>query len=137
VKKRIYVGLTALLVIFLGVGITIWTNYYSIVADVRETFINVDATDAYVYGEVLFETRGCVFCHTLSEAGSMGIVGPVLDGIGTRSDINHIRESIVNPNALIATNCGNQMCEPDIMPQFGDVLDEAQVEALVVYLVAQ
>ena len=54
-------------------------------------------------GDKIFHNRtdvSCIRCHTIH--GSGGIVGPVLDGIGTRKDRRYILESIVYPNAQIA-----------------------------------
>lgn len=136
-RNRLFIVFSVLIVIIVGLGLFIWTNYYSTVADVREMFINVDRTNPYEYGETLFETRGCVFCHTLSDASSSATIGPILDGIGGRADADHIRESIINPDSVIAADCGGQACEAGVMPQFGGVLDETQIEALVAYLLAQ
>lgn len=135
--KRIMVVIISILIVF-GAGIGyLASNYYSVLADIRENFADVDISDQYVYGETLFQTRGCVFCHTLASAGADAEVGPHLDGIGSWADDNYIRTSIINPNAVIADNCPEEACEPDVMPQFGLVLDDAQVEALVIYLSAQ
>ena len=42
----------------------------------------------------------CIRCHTIHGTG--GVVGPVLDGIGTRQTREYLLESIVFPNAKIA-----------------------------------
>jgi len=58
--------------------------------------------DAAAGGEI-FRLRtdvSCIRCHTV--AGTGGIVGPVLDGVGTRQNREYLLESIVNPNAKIA-----------------------------------
>lgn len=54
-------------------------------------------------GGKIFRLRtdvSCVRCHTV--AGTGGIVGPVLDGVGTRQNREYLLESIINPNAKIA-----------------------------------
>jgi quinoprotein glucose dehydrogenase len=54
-------------------------------------------------GEQIFHERSdasCLRCHTIHHTG--GIVGPVLDGIGTRQNREYLIESIVYPNAKIA-----------------------------------
>ena len=53
-------------------------------------------------GHAVFERSdaSCVRCHTVHKQG--GIVGPVLDGIGTRQPREYLLESIVLPNAKIA-----------------------------------
>jgi quinoprotein glucose dehydrogenase len=58
-----------------------------------------DATAGYK----IFHERAdasCLRCHTVH--GNGGIVGPVLDGIGTRQPREYLLESIIYPNAKIA-----------------------------------
>lgn len=135
-KRIIITALSIIVPLIAGFGY-IGANYYSVMADIRESFIAVDESDAYAYGETLFETRGCMFCHTLDVAGATGDGGPSLNEIGRRYDDAFIRQSIVEPNAVIAPMCPEGPCEPDIMPPYGNALDDAQVNALVTYLSAQ
>jgi len=54
-------------------------------------------------GDKIFHERpdaSCLRCHTVHGAG--GIVGPVLDGIGSKQNRDYLLESIVYPNAKIA-----------------------------------
>jgi quinoprotein glucose dehydrogenase len=54
-------------------------------------------------GGKIFRLRtdvSCIRCHTVNGTG--GIVGPVLDGVGTRQNRQYLLESIVYPNAQIA-----------------------------------
>jgi len=54
-------------------------------------------------GDKIFHLRAdaqCLRCHTVH--GSGGIVGPVLDGIGSKYNREYLLESIVFPNAKIA-----------------------------------
>ena len=93
-------------------------------------------------GEELFTSQGCVGCHTI-EGVSQGVVGPDLTDIGDEAEERaqeagvadaaaYIRESIVAPE------CPSGPCPPGVMPQnFGAALSEAQVDALVEYLLAQ
>jgi len=99
-------------------------------------------------GEELFTSQGCVGCHTI-EGLSQGAVGPDLTDIGDEAEelageagvadaAAYIRQSIVEPNAFIAPECPTGPCPPGVMPQnFGAALSEAQVDALVQYLLAQ
>ncbi|MEQ8673986.1 MAG: c-type cytochrome [Aggregatilineales bacterium] len=137
-KKKILVGsIAGTVVLLVGLGVFAFRNYYSVVADIRESMMDIDTADPYTHGKTLFQTRGCVFCHTLEDAGSTAEVGPNLTGIGRRVDDAYLRESIVNPNAVIATACPEGPCEANAMPNFGNVLDEEQVTALVTYLSEQ
>lgn len=134
-KKRLWVaGIAAVMI---GVMGYLGANYYGALADIRESFIDIDTSDAYAHGEMLFQTRGCAFCHTLEAAGAFDEDGPILDGIGTRHDEAYIRQAIIDPNATLSDQCPLGPCELDIMPPFGRVLDDAQVDALVIYLSAQ
>ena len=51
-------------------------------------------------GETLFRQNGCVGCHLVRGEG--GIQGPDLSVIGSRSSVNHIRQSILNPNTEVS-----------------------------------
>lgn len=98
----------------------------------------MDTSDPIAYGRSLFVKNGCGGCHTLTDARAVGQVGPNLDGIGSRTDEAYIRESIVDPNAVIAEKCPAGPCQANLMPQnFGQVLTEAELNALVTYLYNQ
>ena len=54
-------------------------------------------------GEAIFlkhPTAACVLCHALKGVGSS--VGPALDGIASRQNAAYIRQSILEPNAVLA-----------------------------------
>jgi cytochrome c oxidase subunit 2 len=83
-------------------------------------------------GKTIFtsEEGGCQGCHTLSDAGANGTVGPDLDKALAGASKAQIRESIVKPNAEIEKGYS-----PDIMPQnFEETLGADRVDALVDYL---
>jgi mono/diheme cytochrome c family protein len=107
---------------------------YTVIAQVQESLANIDANDQIDYGRSLFQTRGCSSCHTFTPAGSLGDEGPDLTGIAVRHDANHIFQSISSPNAVIAPQCPEGACQPNVMPAFGDILTTSQIEALVAYL---
>jgi cytochrome c oxidase subunit 2 len=80
-------------------------------------------------GEAVFSSSGCGSCHTLSQAGANGTVGPNLDDI-SQPTREYIEQSIVDPNAKIAKGFSR-----DIMPgNFGDRLSREEIDALVKYL---
>ncbi|MEM9953549.1 MAG: cytochrome c [Chloroflexota bacterium] len=123
--------------IFIGIGVLVGLYFafqYTLIADFRESQLNVDTSDDYAYGEVLFETRGCAGCHVHDVIGSNGDTGPNLTDIAGRADTDTIRESIVNPNAVIADDCPEEACEANVMPTYGNILTTEQVDALVVFL---
>ncbi len=103
-------------------------------------------------GAGLFKTSGCIACHTIKGV-STGSVGPNLTKIGTDAATiitsaeykksqgkattpeEFIHESIVNPNAYIATNCPTGPCPANVMPQnFAQTLSQQDLSNLVAYL---
>jgi cytochrome c6 len=73
----------------------------------------------------------CSTCHTLKEAGATQTIGPNLDEVLKGKDAAFIHESIVDPNAEVATGY-----QPGIMPDtYGEQLDEQQLADLVAFLV--
>jgi cytochrome c oxidase subunit 2 len=94
----------------------------------------------------LFAKYGCNACHTLTAAGATGLVGPSLDGIGTRAETrvsgqsaeDYVRESILNPNAFLVPECPAGACQPGVMPQdFGTRMPQSHLDALVKFLLEQ
>ena len=72
----------------------------------------------------------CASCHTLAEANAAGTVGPDLDQVLKGKDAAFIHESIVNPDAEIASGF-----TAGIMPAvYGDQLDDQQLADLVAFL---
>jgi hypothetical protein len=81
-------------------------------------------------GEEVFSSAGCGGCHTLQAAASTGEIGPDLDQALAAQDPAFIRESIVDPDAVIAEGFG-----AGTMPQgFGDQLGKNEVDGLVAFL---
>ncbi len=76
----------------------------------------------------------CSVCHTIGEV-AFGQVGPDLTNIATRADAAYIRESIMDPQAVIVENCPHGPCNPDAMPTlYAQALTEEEIDALVWYL---
>lgn len=96
--------------------------------------------DPQTLGRQLYNQYGCNACHKLADAGAVGLVGPALDGIGSRAgDIvpgqsaeEYIRTAIIKPTAFIAPNY-----QPVMPGDYGQRMSEAEVDALVQYLLAQ
>jgi cytochrome c oxidase subunit 2 len=84
-------------------------------------------------GKTLFTTAAkpsaCSSCHTLADAGATATIGPNLDQVVPKLSAAEVKQSIEDPNAKITEGY-----QPDIMPQFGETLSAAQVDALVKYL---
>ena len=71
-------------------------------------------------GKALFQEKGCSHCHTLSDAGSGGTIGPRLDGVGKRLKRDQIEHQITFGG-------GN-------MPPFGEALTPEEIHQLTEYL---
>jgi cytochrome c peroxidase len=89
-----------------------------------------------------FNAGGCTACHTIPGIpGAVGQIGPNLSNVGvdgaSRRDgytaEEYIFESIVEPNAFTVPDCPDGPCVAGLMPV--PPLDEAQVKAIVTYLV--
>jgi cytochrome c oxidase subunit 2 len=73
---------------------------------------------------------GCSGCHTLADAGATGTTGPDLGKVLKGQTPAFIKQSIVNPNAVIAKGY-----PANVMPQnFAKQLSAAQINGLVAYL---
>jgi cytochrome c oxidase subunit 2 len=83
-------------------------------------------------GKAVFTSTeaGCGSCHTLSDAGATGTIGPNLDDVLADKDEAFIRESIVDPSKEIADGYQDGIMPPN----FGQTLQPAQLDALVKYL---
>ena len=86
-------------------------------------------------GKTLFtqgngQSTACGACHTLADAGTSGSTGPDLDAGLKGKDANFIKQSILQPDAVVT-----QGYNKGIMPSnFGQTLSSAEVDALVSYL---
>lgn len=87
-------------------------------------------------GQMFYEKRGCVQCHSID--GSR-IIGPsfkdffgrqvvTADGKSLLADENYIHESIVDPGAKISAGFDN------VMPSFKTSLREQDIAAIIAYL---
>jgi cytochrome c oxidase subunit 2 len=90
----------------------------------------IDAKALFTKGETTTGATACGACHKLADAGTAGGVGPDLDKVLKGKDAAFIKQSIVDPNAVIAPGF-----DKGIMPDtFGKLLSGAEVDALVKYL---
>ena len=81
-------------------------------------------------GAQVFANNGCGGCHTLAAAKSGGVTGPNLDEVLPGQTEAMVHESIVDPNAKIATGY-----PPNVMPEnFEQKLSPKEIENLVKYL---
>ncbi|MEX0787540.1 MAG: cytochrome c oxidase subunit II [Anaerolineales bacterium] len=98
-------------------------------------------TDPIEAGRFLFTRYGCAACHTLTDAGAAGVVGPSLDGIGETAGTRvegldaegYIRESLLRPSALVVAGFQDGLMPPN----FGERISQQQLDILVNYLLGQ
>jgi mono/diheme cytochrome c family protein len=88
-------------------------------------------------GEQIFTAAGCAGCHTLAKAGANGTIGPNLNELpsqagniepGTSAE-DYVKESILDPSAFVVKGF-----KDGVMPVYKGKLSDAQVAALVKYL---
>ena len=86
-------------------------------------------------GPEIFTNAGCTACHRLDAVQSVGGVGPNLSDIGSRRTVDEIKQSIMDPNAVIAEGCPAGPCPVGVMPQtFAQRLTLEQINTLAEYL---
>jgi mono/diheme cytochrome c family protein len=78
--------------------------------------------------EAVVEKYGCGACHVV--AGQAGAIGPDLTQVGARLGKDALRQSILEPDAVVAKGY-----EPGMMPPgYGEQLRASELELLVNYL---
>lgn len=81
-------------------------------------------------GKGVFLSTGCGSCHTFAAAGTRATIGPNLDTTLKGKSAAFVRQSIVDPNATIAS--GHQQ---DVMPTtYQSQLTARQIADLVTFL---
>ena len=94
--------------------------------------------DAKRGSEIFFKhAAACILCHTAKGQGST--VGPVLDGIATRKDAAYIRQSLLEPSAVIAdgfkdpnATAKNPQISP--MPPMGDIFSPQEIADIIAFV---
>ena len=96
---------------------------------VKETVATTEPPKPAANAEEVLLKNGCTACHAVLDSPST--IGPNLKDIGARSSREEIRESIINPAAVIAEGF------PPIMPaNFADKMMVKELEMVVDFLVA-
>ena len=84
-------------------------------------------------GKNIFDTHlvaGCIRCHKVDGKG--GIVGPALDGIASRKDVEYIKRALVNPTAELAEGFDKLGASP--MPPMNILLNDQELADVMAYL---
>lgn len=99
--------------------------------------ISVEGSSAPSTGgkQVFLREGTCFTCHAIQNVPqAIGQTGPDLSVIGQKGE-EYIRQSIINPNDVIAESCPTGPCLPDVMPStFTEMLTVEQIDLLVEYL---
>lgn len=93
--------------------------------------------DPVARGQKLVQQYGCEICHSLDGSVKTGPTWARLAGSDVKlsdwrtveADHDYLVESIINPDAKIVAGFSS-----NVMPKFGDILDQTMVEAIVVYI---
>jgi cytochrome c oxidase subunit II len=89
-----------------------------------------DAKAIFTNGKNATGATPCGACHTLSEAGTSGTTGPDLDQVLKGKDAAFIKQSILQPDAVIAKGYAKGIMPPN----YGSTLTPTEVDALVKFL---
>ena len=89
-------------------------------------------------GPELFMAAGCNACHQMDALKAIGGIGPNLTKVGATRKLDEIKQSISEPNAVIAESCPAGPCPSNVMPQnFAKRFTTEQLNALAQYLSEQ
>jgi mono/diheme cytochrome c family protein len=91
--------------------------------ELSEYYVSMKTIPGIQSGEALFETKGCIGCHSVGGKG--GNVGPALDKVAERRTPDWIMQHFRNPQSVSPGS---------VMPQFD--LSEQQVRALTEFLLS-
>ncbi|MCL4321783.1 MAG: cytochrome c [Deltaproteobacteria bacterium] len=86
-------------------------------------------------GRTVFETKGCINCHTIN--GSGGNMGPNLSNVGSRKSLEWIKDFVKNPNNYFNPGGSafiNGKKYTIMMPSFKNMLSTAELNAVANYL---
>lgn len=83
-------------------------------------------------GEALFQSKGCVACHTI---GKGKLVGPDLKGVTQRRDQEWLTKWLKDPDTMILTDpTAKEMLKEFLVPMPNQGLSDQDIKAIMAYL---
>ena len=135
------VGATTTLLLFALVLVVGWDQLTDAAADDSGAVASAPSTSLAVIappqGAELAQVAGCIACHSVDGGeligptwlGTAGSERPIEGGGSVLADRAYLRESIVDPGAVIVAGF------PDVMVKtFADILSDAEIDALIDYI---
>jgi cytochrome c551/c552 len=90
-----------------------------------------EGNELYEKGEALFQSKGCVACHTI---GKGKLVGPDLKGITERRDQEWITKWLKDPDTMIRTDpTAKELLKQYLVPMPNQGLTDEDIKALMAY----
>jgi cytochrome c2 len=90
-----------------------------------------EGNELYEKGEALFQSKGCVACHTI---GKGKLVGPDLKGITERRDQEWITKWLKDPDTMIRTDPpAKELLKQYLVPMPNQGLTDEDIKALMAY----
>jgi cytochrome c2 len=88
--------------------------------------------EPYETGKALFQTKGCVACHTI---GKGKLVGPDLKGVTDRRDKEWLTNWLKDPDTMIRTDpTAKELLKEFLVPMPNQGLTDEDIKALMAYL---
>ena len=119
-------------ILFVGEGTAWWDDLKLCeIAPIDEAAPALEKGDALRGEQLVFKhAAACILCHAIKGQGSA--VGPALDGIATRATQDYIKESLLEPNKILAK--GYEQLGVSPMPPMATIFNPQQLEDIQAYL---
>jgi mono/diheme cytochrome c family protein len=91
-----------------------------------------EGNDLHEKGEELFQSKGCVACHTI---GKGKLTGPDLKGVTERREEEWLKKWLKSPDTMIMTDpIAKELLKEYFVPMPNQGLTDDDIEALMAYL---
>ncbi len=133
VVRRILRSLLIMIALLGAALVTYVHGEFTWIPSLRETVSEIDSLTSEQAGQLLFETRGCVGCHSIDPGADLAAAPNLVLVVPTMTD-QEIIESIKYPRKRHSTSCAGGECPRNDMPLYAEILSDEQVRQLLVYL---